>query len=642
MKKFIVLVISMAISLIFAQNPIFETSFETDPFAEGWTLQTTGAGWLNKFYDYTFPEPPTGNRCMAHMDDQGPQDDWIISPVISLPADGNLILSYWETGKWIEYIGIHEVCVTTDNGATWIQINSTVPDGDNFLQVICSLNDYVGNNIQLGWHYTGDYSDQWFIDEILVASDNEAPEISEISAESSFLPLIGTYMNADMEITLELYDEFGIESVVGYYSFDGGITFEQEIFSSIEDPYVWQGVIPAKNEVISGILYFELQDEISNSITSENYDIEFLNDYIEPMINDVQGLYSLVGDQVNIRVLFNDYSEINSALGHYSTDDFITQYNFVLNAEKNTNYIYTGIIPAENEIIANSKIYFTIEDEFGNILTSDNYTIEWLNSFADISEFDLRYTTGSNYVTSVRDQFYGTCWCYAAVVAVESNLMVTGNWNFEGEEGEPNISESHLSWWCGFNEFYNADIDPHTGDGLELHMRGDYLLTTAYMSRGDGFVREIDSSDYYNAPAMSSDSYHKYYARDIEWYTMDDQLKGIAKIKEKIVEHGAIGTSLGYSYSFFDNDMKIFYQPPSSDIYITHCVGIIGWDDNLETQAPEGPGAWLCKNSYDGLYYFWVSYYDKHACREAEGGAVSFQNVERMKYDAVYYHDYHG
>jgi C1A family cysteine protease len=212
---------------------------------------------------------------------------------------------------------------------------------------------------------------------------------------------------------------------------------------------------------------------------------------------------------------------------------------------------------------------------------------------------------------------------FGLLASPESNLLMTGNWGPNGiEYDEPNLSERHLDWWSGFNKHHNADLDPPTGDGTDIHGGGNSVYLAANMSRGEGMVRELDAAyvdiDFARRTATAVFTATTRATRHVHRGGGPEQHR---LVKQNVMAKGAVSTCMCTESQFFATS-RAQGALPAAERHALHqsrgCDHRLG--HNMVTHAP-GAGAWLIKNSWGTGWntpeggFFWISYYDKFATR---------------------------
>ena len=126
-----------------------------------WTLSNSGGSGFTistaQFYD--------GAQSLGRTWESGAQDDWAITPLLDLTGATAPALSFWERGDFTDDYVFHEVAVSTDM-ATWTQVYSASPTEGTWTEVAIDLTAYAGQQIYVGFHYTGDFADSWWVDAI--------------------------------------------------------------------------------------------------------------------------------------------------------------------------------------------------------------------------------------------------------------------------------------------------------------------------------------------------------------------------------------------------------------------------------------------------------------------------------------------
>ena len=284
--------------------------------------------------------------------------------------------------------------------------------------------------------------------------------------------------------------------------------------------------------------------------------------------------------------------------------------------------------------------------------------------------FDLRQ---SGRVSAVRDQNpFGTCWTFAVMGAMESNLRTQGVTGVD-------LSEAQLAYFCGAGLYRLESLESYLEDELntnafDLFNDPAARLTFGFTEGGNddiavgalsAWVGPISEEKMPYADVLTvcgedteSDQFKEGAATLVEWWDSDPSLEfgaeyhlqdalyfgkgmltdgGRDTVKRLLQECGAL--SIGYNSYNSDvcvNNLTVTTQ--------NHAVLLVGWDDDFAVEnfpeycRPTQPGAWLVRNNYGTLWgdagYFWISYEDTSLSMEP---AYLMQSADN--YDHNYQYD---
>lgn len=256
-------------------------------------------------------------------------------------------------------------------------------------------------------------------------------------------------------------------------------------------------------------------------------------------------------------------------------------------------------------------------------------------SVSDQAVFESSQDPGISYfnayaedmLPAVRNQgSYGACWAFAAIAAIEADLIHDGAANTGID-----LSELHLAYFSYHNYFDEKGCnegDTIVPPGNYLDAGGSPRVAASPLSNMVGPVPESVvpySLGYDYIPDPVSRGERDFGAAQITGvYSVNPQ--NINAAKNAILDHGAVSTfvniydSRSDSRYYYSADNNSFYNPSYKKT--NHVITLVGWDDSFSRSnfrrepLPEKDGAWLVRNSwgeqgYGFGGYFWMSYYDK-------------------------------
>ena len=183
-----------------SKSSILSEGFE-DGIPADWSLYTLGdpSEWTT-----TTEQAHTGTTSAYHNDDDAECDNWLVSPQITIDNAG-YFFNAWQYVAFPQYTETHEIVISMGSGDpndgvfTSILFEGSGPD-EEWEEIVASLADFDGHDIYIGFHYIGEYADQWSIDDVSV----ESAALHDLGIEE--LMFSSTIKNFDNEAIIKIHN----------------------------------------------------------------------------------------------------------------------------------------------------------------------------------------------------------------------------------------------------------------------------------------------------------------------------------------------------------------------------------------------------------------------------------------------------
>ena len=145
---------------------VFQEGFEGATFPpSGWQVYAlSGVNW-----EQTNARVYEGSYSAYHDDTTGDQDAWLVMPQFTPTA--NTILTFWQNENYASWYTYHGIWVSTGSGdpndGDFVElVELGAGTEDTWEQVSVDLSTYAGQPIYVAFRYQGNWSDEWYIDDV--------------------------------------------------------------------------------------------------------------------------------------------------------------------------------------------------------------------------------------------------------------------------------------------------------------------------------------------------------------------------------------------------------------------------------------------------------------------------------------------